>query len=239
MSPRTPLLRPDRYFAERELNFFRVMAVVGLLVATGPAVVYGVGWVLAANVDGTVLVDNPERPPDWVCGDDTSSAVFDEERCDAPREVERDVDAILRDAIDELVGTAILAYPLGLAVLTLLLHGGAWLSGAERGLFPTFAVAAWGMVPTVVLLPASLVALHLALDPVTVAPGTAPEAAIEPLLAQIRAFEPYGAAVTLVTAIWGGVIWRFGLVHEQGLADTDSTVVAGLVAFLTAVVGFT
>jgi hypothetical protein len=238
VSPLTPLLRPDRYFAERELRFVRVMAVVGLLVAAGPAVVYGVGWVLAENLDGTVLVDNPERPPDWVCEGDGGSAVFDEADCDAPEQVERNVDAILWDAVEEVVGPAILAYPLALVVLTLLLHAGAWLAGAEHGLSPTFAVAAWGMVPTLVLLPVSLVALSLTLDPVTVSPGTDPETAIRPLVAQIRSTEPLSGVVTAVTAVWGGLIWRFGLLHEQGLPGTEATTVAGLVALLTAVVGF-
>ncbi|MEF8840641.1 MAG: YIP1 family protein [Haloarculaceae archaeon] len=238
MPPRTPLLRPDRYFAERESNFFRVMAVVGLLVAAGPAVVSGVGWVLAAHLDGTVLVDNPERPPDRVCDDDTGdSSVFDGENCDAPREVERDVGAILWDAIDEIVGPAFLAYPLALVVLTLLLHAGAWLAGADHGFFPTFAVAAWGMVPTLLLIPVSLGLLSVMLDPVTVSPGDDPRTAIRPLLAQIRALEPYSAVLSAATAVWGGVIWRFGRVYEQGLPGTEATVVAGLVALLTAAAG--
>ena len=237
MSPHTPLLRPDRYFAEREVNFLRVMAVVGLLVAAGPAVVYGVGWVLAANLDGTVMVDNPERPPDWVCEDDTSSDVLDDEDCDAPREVERDVDAVLWDAIDEFAETAPLAYPGALVGLTLLLHAGAWLFDGENGLFPTFAVAAWGMVPSLVLLPVAVVGLSLALDPVTVTPGTDPGVAIEPLVAQLRAFEPYGALVTAASAVWGGVVWAYGLVHEQGLLGTEAAAIAGLVTLLTVAVG--
>lgn len=237
MSPHTPLLRPDRYFAEREVNFFRVMAVVGLLIAAGPAVVYGVGWVLATHLDGTVTIDNPERPPDWVCEGDTGSDVLDDEDCDAPREVERNVDAIMWDAIDEFAGTAPLAYPVALVVLTLLLHAGAWLFGAENGLFPTFAVAAWGMVPSLVLLPVAVVGLSLALDPVTVTPGADPEVALEPLVAQLRAFEPYGALVTATSAVWGGVVWTYGLVHEQGLPGTESAAIAGLVTLLTLAVG--
>ena len=237
MSPRTPLLRPDRYFAEHELSFLRVMTVVGLLVAAGPAVVYGVGWVLAANVDGTVTVDNPERPPDWVCEDDTNSEVLDDENCDAPREVERNVDTVLWDAIDGIVGSALLAYPLALVGLTLSLHAGAWLLGAEDGLVATFAVAAWGMVPSLLLLPVTLVGLHLAIDPVTVSPTADPSMAFEPLLGQLRAFEPYGAIVTAASAIWGGVVWTFGLVHEQGLPRLEAATVAGLVALLVAAIG--
>ena len=219
------------------MNFFRVMAVVGLLVAAGPAVVYGVGWVLAANLDGTVMVDNPERPPDWVCEDDTGSDVLDDEGCDAPREIERDVDAVMWDVMDEFVGAAFLSYPLALVVVSLLLHAGAWLAGADRGVFPTFAVAAWGMVPTLFLIPVALVGLSLALDPVTVSPGTDPEVAFEPLLSQLRAIEPYGAMGTGLTAVWGGFVWRFGLVHQQGLPGTEATTVAGAVALLTAAVG--
>lgn len=238
MPPLTPLLRPDSYFAEREPKFVRIAVVVGLLIAAGPAVVYGVGWVLAGNLDGTVLVDNPEHPPDWVCeSDGAGSAVFDEEDCDAPAQVERNVDVILWDAVDELLGQALLAFPLVVLFLTLLLHGGAWLAGADHGILRTFVVAAWGVVPSLLLLPVTLVGLDLMLDPVTVAPGMNPETAVAPLVEQIGAFEPYGSVVTLVTTVWGGAIWRFGLLHEQGLSGTNATAIAGLVALLTVAVG--
>lgn len=74
MPPRTPLVRPDRYFAERELSPSRVFAVVGVVLVGVLAVFYGMGWILADRIDGTAEIDNPERPADWACEDDSPLA---------------------------------------------------------------------------------------------------------------------------------------------------------------------
>lgn len=236
MVPSTPLLRPRRYFSDREVNFFRVMLLVGLLAAAGPLTIYGVGWVVTDNVDGTVLVDNPTRPPEWVC-DDGEGPFGDDPDCDAPKQVDRDVDALIWEAMGEFVGPGFIAYPLGLLILTLLLHVGAGVYGTEQGWFPTFAVAAWGLVPAVFGIAVGLVVLAMAADPVTVAPGDDVSAALQPLEAQFRAVRPSRAVVTAATAVWGGFIWRAGLIEQQELPATEATIVAGIVAVLHAAVG--
>ncbi|MFB6353874.1 MAG: YIP1 family protein [Halobacteriales archaeon] len=236
MAPYTPLLRPGRYFADREVDFFRVMVLVGLLVAAGPMTIYGVGWVVTDAVDGTLRVDNPARPPEAFCDED-DGAFADEPGCNEPKQVERDVDALIWEAMGEFAGPGFIAYPLGLLVVTLLLHGGAGLYGTEQGWFPTFAVAAWGLIPAVLGVGVALVALALTVDPVTVAPGDDVGAALQPLEAQIRAVKPYRAFVTATTAAWGGYIWRAGLVEQQGLPAIEASIVAGVVAVLYAAVG--
>lgn len=236
MAPYTPLLRPGLYFAGREVSFFRVMALVGLLAAAGPMTIYGVGWVVTDAVDGTLRVDNPARPPEAFCDED--DGVFaDEPDCDEPKQIERNVDALIWEAMGEFAGPSFIVYPLGLLVVTLLLHGGAGLYGTEQGWFPTFAVAAWGLAPAVLGVAVALVALALTVDPVTVAPGDDVGAALQPLEAQFRAVEPYRAVVTAATAAWGGYIWRAGLAEQQGLPSTEATLVAGIVAVLHAAVG--
>lgn len=229
MAPFTPLLRPDRYFAEREINFFRVMAVVALLIATGPLTIYGVGWILTANVDGSVMIDNPERPPESYCANTGG--------CDEPRQVERDVDAVIWGYTDEVVGVSMLVYPVAAVVVALLLHAGVWLAGPEQGLFATFAVAAWGLVPSAILIAVSLVGLAMVVGPITVTAGADLGTTLEPLQDQVESVTQYMAVGTVVSAAWGGLIWRFGLVHEQGLPGAEATLIAGVVATLYAAVG--
>lgn len=67
-------------------------------------VYYGVGWVLTATVDGTVTVDNPTRPPDSSC--ETAGG------CEEPERIERNVDAVIWDVMDEVAGPAFLVYAL-------------------------------------------------------------------------------------------------------------------------------
>lgn len=234
MSPWTPLLRPDRYFADREPTIARIAVVFVVLLAAGPTVVYGVGWVLTSNVDGTVVVDNPTRPPDWVCEDTPSEDSAFDQGCDEPKEVERNVDAILWDAMDRFMGPAFIAYPLAAGIVTLLLHGGVKLVGRSRGLFRTFAVAAWGIVPGLLFIPVTLVAFWLVLDPVTVTPGDDPSVVLQPLEANLRAVGPYTTAAGVLSAVWGGVIWRFGIEDQHDVNGGDATMVAGIVALLTA-----
>lgn len=226
MAPYTPLLRPRRYFAASEVNFFRVMAVVAVLLFTGPLAVYGIGWVITDSVDGTVTVDNPERPPDFFCEDRGG--------CEEPEQIEQDVDTVIWDVMDRFVGPAFLAYPLILGVLTLLLHGGVWVVGGDRGWFPTLAVAAWGLLPTVAIVAVSIAGLWLTIDPVTVSPNDDIGVALAPLEDQFRAFGPYRTVGTIVASIWGGLIWRAGLAEHQGLPNMEATLVAGMVATLYA-----
>lgn len=227
--PLTPLVRPDRFFAEREFHALRLLAILGLLVLAAPVGVYGVGWVLTANVDGAVLVDNPARPPDWFCGDDVTRTPA-RDGCEQPRQVERDVDAVIWSLVDRFVGPAMAGVLLVLGLVALLLHAGSWLAGGSGGVSSSFAVAAWGMVPELGGTLVGLGVLALWMDPVTVAPGTDPAAAIEPAMVQLRAVRPLLSAVTVATSAWSGVIWRYGLEHKRRIAGVEAWLVAGLVA---------
>jgi len=62
MPPFTPLFRPDQFFAEQDFHAGRITAVGLLLVFSHPIGVWGVSWVLQERIDGTVMVDNPNRP---------------------------------------------------------------------------------------------------------------------------------------------------------------------------------
>lgn len=231
MAPRTPLLRPDRYFAERDLSLGRVLAVFGLVLFAGLAAVYGVGYLLVTHIDGTVMVDNPERPPELFCDGDMEFEIYDDADCDAPREVEQDVDPLLWDAVGELAGPMLVGMLLVVAGVTASLHAGSWLAGGKNGVTASFAVAVWGMTPIVVVAPASIAVLWALLDPVTISAGS-PEPAIDRLLSQLRAHQSVGTVSSVLSGVWSAAIWRFGLEHERGIEGVAATGVAVVTAML-------
>lgn len=232
MPPRTPLLRPDRYFAERDLHLGRVFLVFGLVLASALGLTYGVGYVLTTHVDGTVLVDNPDRPPEAFCDAEWDSTVFDQEDCDAPRHVERNVNPIVRRAVGELAGPLLVGMLFVVAGVTLVVHVGSWLAGGTNGLTASFAVSVWGMAPLVATVPLSLAVLSFVIEPVTVSAAGDPTAAFADLEAQIRAHGWIGTVSSVVNAVWSGAIWKFGLEHERELSGRAATAVAGAVALL-------
>ncbi|WP_226023736.1 hypothetical protein [Halomicrobium salinisoli] len=84
------------------------VGVVVLLCAVNAASVAYAGDAIAGEVTGTVTVDNPERPPDWVC-DGPSAGEVDFEGCDEPETVERSLRSAATDATDAIALKAALA----------------------------------------------------------------------------------------------------------------------------------
>jgi hypothetical protein len=237
MSPLTPLLRPGRYFAERETNFFRVVAVLALLALAGPATVYGLGWVTTAHVDGTVTVENSERPPEFICERGEDPTLYDAGDCQEPREVERDVDTVLWDAFSRFAGPSLLAVPLVVVVAFLFLHVGVWLADGSRGVFRTFSVTTLGMLPALVLTPLSIAVFAWMLHPITIPPDRDAIVIIEQFRMQAVSATSLSGPLRFASALWSGVIWRFGLVHNHELTGTQSTLIAGYVAVCLGAVG--
>lgn len=229
MPPRTPLLRPDRFFAERDLHANRLLVVAIVLVLSLPVAVWGVGWVLTDHVDGTVMVDNPARPPDAFCEGAPESMA---EGCDAPAQVERNVDGLLREALNELMAPALLGFPIALGIVAGLLHAGSWMAGGTGGVGESIAVALWGLVPSVFALPVAIGLMALLLDPVTVSSGSDLEFLVEAVRADLQPLVTWGPVISGVTTVWGAAIWRYGLEHKRGLDGVAATLVAGIVAVL-------
>jgi hypothetical protein len=230
--PETPLLRPDRYFTERDLDAGRVLLAVGIVLFSALGLAYGVGHVLTTNVDGTVLVDNPERPPEAFCDGGVDPPGFDEDACEEPRQVERNIDPIIDQAIGEVAVYLVVGIIFVLAGFTLVVHMGSWLAGGSNGLVASAAVTAWGMTPIIVTAPLALVVLSLTLDPVTLDAASDPASAFADLEAQIRSIEWLGTVSSIVSAGWSGVIWKFGLEHRHDLTAGQATAVAAVTALL-------
>jgi hypothetical protein len=237
MAPCTPLLHPNRFFAERQRHVGRIAAVFGLVVLTSLGAVYGVGYLFVTHIDGTVLVDNPERPPEMFCDSDPESMPFDEEDCDAPRQVERDVDTIIWDVIGELAGQMIAGILILVGGLTVVVHAGSWLAGGTNGVAASLAVTVWGLAPIVFVVPLSMVALWVVLDPVTVSAAQDPSSAFAGLERQLRANQWVGTVSTVVSGVWSAAIWRYGLEHEREVSGAAATAIAGTVAMVVVVGG--
>ncbi|WP_324760834.1 YIP1 family protein [Haloarcula sp. GH36] len=248
MAPRTPLLRPDSYFANRELSIARA-AVLGVLL-TGAAVAFvaGLGMVFTEKVDGTVTVDNPDRPPEGFCEsgmnetfDDmndnltgTNGTGFD---CSQPARIERNVDTILRQAIGQLYPAMVIGFPIVIFVTAGLLHAGTAICDASGGFARTLTVTLWGMTPFIVTTPIALGALWLLMDPVTVSPETAPQALQQSLLDSLQPWVPAALALNLVGSLWGAVVWTFGLERARSVTRGQAAAVAGFVTLLLVLLG--
>ena len=237
MAPRTPLLHPGRFFAERRRHFGRIVLVFALVVFAGLATVYGVGYLLITHIDGTVMVDNPERPPELFCESEMDSMVFNESDCDAPQQVERDIDSIICDAISELAGPMLGGMLILVIGLTAVIHTGSWLAGGTNGVAASFAVTVWGLAPMLFVIPVSMVAMSVVLDPVTLSAAQTPSSAFADLEQQLRAYEWIGTVSTAVSSLWSAAIWRYGLEHEREVSGAAATAIAGAVAVLVVIGG--
>lgn len=236
VTPRTPLFRPDQYFAVRQTSIGRALAVVAIVTVAFVASGVAIGWIFTLRIDGTVLVDNPARPPAAFCTGDTGVNMLGEMNmssgCDQPKQIERNIDPVFWSAFIDMLWQFVWALPLGWLIIGLLLHIGSWLAGGEGGVGRSFVVAAWGMAPTLVAIIPLLVVLAVTLEPVTVTPTTQATVLKEQLLGQLGIARIVGTLAGVVMAVWGGIIWGYGLLHARNLSAAGATVVAGLITLL-------
>lgn len=165
MAPRTPLLRPDRYFAQRNVGLLRGLVLTAVLTVAAMGAVWGLGVVFADKIDGTVAVDNPNRPPEPFC-ENGMNATFEQVNassfdCGAPAQIERDVDTVVDDAVGQFYVPMLVGLPFLWLFAGVLLHAGTSLCGGEGRFGESLTVAAWGFTPMLVVLPVSLALLWL------------------------------------------------------------------------------
>lgn len=236
MGPRTPLCRPDEYFAQRDPDPVHGLILAVALTMGALAAVWGLGVIFADNVDGSVGVDNPNRPPEQFC-DDGASETFEQVNasgfdCSAPAEVERDVDTIISDAVGQFYAPILVGLPLVLLFAGVVLHVGTAIVGGDGGFSGTLTVAAWGFAPMFVVMPVSLFLLWAMMDPVTVTPGTDPTVFRESVLGSLQQWRPFALGLNAVGSLWGAVIWTFGLESARSVSRSEAAVVAGTVTLL-------
>lgn len=228
------LLRPRETF-EGWLPGLRATAVVVALLCTlnGASVAFA-GNVVTAEVDGSVTVDNPRHPPDWVCDGESNSDGWD---CDASETIQKP----LRPAASSAVGGAAVAAAFAPLVWVLLFAGlfvvvsgtaGGRDAEAANAFYEGAAVAAVAAIPGV---------LRYLLRPFAVerslADWTYPRSLDGVGPAAIDALTPDGtlwAAVLVISGVWTAAV-LYGATRAQ---FRDSNAAAGAVAvaaLLTAV----
>ncbi|WP_435065200.1 YIP1 family protein [Halobaculum sp. EA56] len=228
--PRTPLLRPDSYFAAHDgsppfAHAAAAVAVVTLATAAGLAVFLGE---FAAALDVAVTVDNPAYPGDAFCEnsafEDTPSG------CDEPETVERDLGALVAEELSWLPPAAVALVPLFWVVQAGVLHAASALADGSGPFVDTLVVVAWGMVPGLarILGVGALLVYRLRTTPLS---GD-PESALATLEAAVAGVEAVALLAALVVGLWGGAIRTYGLAEARDHTLGDA---AGIVAVLTLV----
>jgi hypothetical protein len=193
---------------------------------------------ISERITATTEIPNEERPPDWVCDDETDSEAegMQQEGCDQPKQKTVAVDDLLWGAFAErlplvFVG-AFLAWPMyavGLHVLSAL-------AGGKESFLDTLAVAAWGMLPTMAQALVGLGVLYVALGSIDLA-ASDPERLASQVKSLRERAQGNNALISLVVACWQGYVWTFGLKHARNLSTGGAAFAGGGVAMVVFLVG--
>lgn len=208
------VLFPASYFQDRppaETLLFAAGLVVAYTVVLVGAI-WLLGWLLAGTLDATVTMENPDRPPDWVCerhGDDPDSPLGS--GCDEPKEVERDAGELLFDATTDLAGYALVAPFLMWMIGAVVLYVAGRLAAGSPSFRGTLALSGWAVLPEFLRLGIALVLVYTALADITITDHEQAVDVIEPALASL---EPYLVGVSLLTVVCQWALLTGGLVHD-------------------------
>ncbi|QIO22117.1 YIP1 family protein [Haloarcula sp. JP-L23] len=226
----TFVARPGAFFERRadRLSGFRgagLAAALALLLTT----VLGVALRLfSQQFTGTTTVDNPAYPGDVFCEDGVGGMT--PSGCDEPATMTVEISSLLwQEIADRLpwLFVGLLFVWFGLAVA---LHVGAWLGSGTGRFGESMEVAAWGLVPTVVVTGVAGVALVYFATQADLA-GATPET----LLSEVRTLQSGVSGLTFLLiqiagAAWQAYVWAAGLRVAHELSRRAAVVVAVVVA---------
>lgn len=238
------LLRPARTFTSDPpiALGLGVLAVVALVNAV--VVLQGAGAIAAATT-GTVAIENPDRPADWICEEATSEdpGTFDSyvDACEnEPETVERSLSSYAHGAVSNVATLAFLgplAAALSLSGGVALLYGGEASDDPSRrvSLLAVLGVTGVGFAPAV----ARYATRWWFVERATTGgfePGTI-EAAESSAVAALTPNSALYVGVVVATAVWSAYVWRAGwrAVLPDPDIRTDAAAVAG--ALLVVVAG--
>lgn len=225
--PRTPLLRPGRYFAAHDgspplKHAALAVLVVAVATAGGAALIIDQ---LAAALDVPVTVDNPAYPGDMFCGensayDDTPSG------CDEPKTVERELGALVAEEFSWLPFATLLLVPVWWLFQATVLHLTSALADGEGSFDGTLAVAGWGMVPSLVRLVG--VAGFIAVSVQSITAPADPDGAVQALRVAMTGVQPLSFGLAFLAAVWAGAIRTYGLADARDLSTWRAGWIVGL-----------
>ncbi|MFC7097648.1 Yip1 family protein [Halobaculum marinum] len=228
--PRTPLLRPHRYFENHDgsppvAHALAAVAVVAVVTAGAVAVFLGE---FAAALDVPVTVDNPAYPGEPFCED--SAFETTPAGCGEPPTVEREVGALVAEEYGWLPGAAFLIVPLFWLLQGAALHAGSAVVGGEGAFGDTLVVAGWGLVPSLARV-VGVGALLVYRMRTTTLPGT-PDGAADALATAFAGLDAAGLFAAAVVAVWAGAVRLYGLAEARDLSTGEAGAVVGVLTLL-------
>ncbi|MFC5970717.1 Yip1 family protein [Halomarina salina] len=233
-----PLHRPDSYFERHApgLNLARAAAVALLVALVATATIGLFGYALAEQAgDATVTVDNENRPPDWVCEDDTfGTTSLSRDGCDEPRTRQVQASSLVWDAVAGQIPFVFFASLAGWLVAGVAMHGLTALAGGEGSFTDSLAVAGWAQAATI---PQFLVLAVVFLSFASSFDATAGEAALRSQVANFQSDlqNPLVLLAGALTTVWQGWVYYHGMYHARNVsrdAALGIAVVCGLLAFV-------
>lgn len=229
------LVRPRRFFegdsAKLDVGFGLLIVAVTTITMVVSFLV--LGRVLSSEMTTTYTIDNPDRPPEWVCdrsfGDEGAMDVM-RGGCDEPETIEREAGVLFWEAWTDVAWTVLLAFPLGWILYGIALHVTSAFVGGSGSIGRTFAVAAWGTIPEALLFVVSTIALGGVLQVTTTTVPSDPEA----FVAWVESGWVFAAllVVGVANVLWSSYVHYGGLIHARNLEATDAAIAAGSVALL-------
>lgn len=228
--PRTPLLRPDRYFAGHDDSpplSHAALAVLAVAVATavGAAVIIDQ---LAATLDVLITVDNPAYPGEAICEnsafEDTPSG------CDQSPTVQRELGALVAQEFSWFPPVSFVLVPVWWLFQAGVLHAASAVVGGEGSFGETLVVAGWGMVPSILRILGVTAFIVISVQSLTVPAN--PDGAVDALRAALSGLQPMALGLATVIAVWAGAIRTYGLADARSLhLRTAAGVVGALTVF--------
>ena len=226
-SLRLLLIAPSEFFAEHEPSSTLALAggLVVIYALSLVAALFALGSMLSGTLDATIIVDNPNRPPDHICDGFGDSDMPGTEGCDEPREVERDASALVTGAMHDIVPYALV----GPFVLWLVSGGVLYLFARLAAGTPSFsgalALSGWAVLPEFARLAVGLLAIRYSLADVTI---TNPERAPEVIEAALASVEPVLLGASVLTTGWQWFLLTGGLHHDANLRWKTAAVAVGV-----------
>ncbi|GAB3410592.1 hypothetical protein GCM10027435_01370 [Haloparvum alkalitolerans] len=201
---------PHRFFDRRSPSLGTAVVVVLAVAVCVSLGIVALGAVFDATIDATVTVENPDRPPEWVCeqhgtdggGDGTDGGTATDgpfaSSCEEPEYVDVDAGAELRDAVGGYVHYGFLGVLLWWVFSAGVFHAAARFAGGSARFGASLTAAAWALVPELLRMGAALALLYGALRSATVS-AAGMEALADDVLAALATVEPWLVVASLLT----------------------------------------
>lgn len=220
------LLHPTDFFERRRPadTLPYAIALVAVLAVATVVATFVVGAMLAGAIDATVTMDNPERPPDWMCdADDPDSTPA--AGCDEPKTVERDAGTLVYDAVTGYAPMLLFA-PFVMWILgAIVLNVAGRFAGGSPTWIGSLALSGWAALPELGRLVVGVAALRYALWDTTITNVQQAPAALEAAMAPV---DPIVTAATILTVAWQWHLLSGGLAVDADVSRGSARVVVGV-----------